>query len=36
MNIQRLAALLLFALPCLSFADDCQLTLSNKWLITIR
>lgn len=30
MNIQRLAALLLFALPCLSFADDCQLTLSQQ------
>lgn len=30
MNIQRLAALLLLALPCLSFADDCQLTLSQQ------
>ncbi|HEB4092549.1 TPA: hypothetical protein RZ058_003459 [Enterobacter cloacae] len=29
MNIQRLAALLLLALPCLSYADDCQLTLSQ-------
>lgn len=30
MNIQRLAALLLFALPCLSYADDCQITLSQQ------
>lgn len=30
MNIQRLAALLLLALPCLSYADDCQITLSQQ------
>jgi len=30
MNVQRLAALLLLALPCLSYADDCQITLSQQ------
>lgn len=30
MNIQRLAALLLLALPCVSYAEDCQLTLSQQ------
>lgn len=30
MSIQRLAALLLLALPCISYAEDCQLTLSQQ------
>lgn len=30
MNLQRLATLLLLALPCFSYAEECQLTLSQQ------
>ena len=30
MNLQHLATLLLLALPCFSYAEECQLTLSQQ------